>query len=889
MSTKYMKPRGTTTKSTSSVFYNKGSEGRYLANYSIANITPEFVTDNKPMDWDINAPHMKISNAEYQVVPFAISDLESKINDGYINVGLAADAPPSEFNHMKLYDNNGNGLDDSYYELTPTNTVWKKSTNVEFNLSKDAVNGLQDPMDTKDDDGINMYKGLYNAKDADECSNKTQGKLHICDAETGHISRPSTSIPLASDKVFALLTMYCEKYTKPFIETNGENSVFVLLQSIQDAYDLLANTSSIDMSNVYDEYRDRVNNYMNAIDGTDGAVGKINKYIDDYNGHLTEIWDFFNTTDEMTLTIDDDNYLTAMSNARSSYSGQYNGNEFNTDYSADVSLTFSDNKEAFLEEYGITRLDFSNELAILTEWTKTQEAQNSYETNNIKYIAGLIWQMYVKRRAIKSAEPATRTMYIDSNIALTSGDACINSKTSPPRIIPNLFNAIETLQEKTNQISKWAESHKHEQISTSGTGELSTADKMLYVENHIEQQKTRTTIVPQKTASSSGVTTGGSMSDALRLRAGNIEFEIESANIRSSGYVVKYEKVTNPGLSGFVDGMNYMFVPVEDNAMKLAEYENYLADGIHGRIMYEDGEIYRVLKSHIVTDSSKYLFKPQKEVIVGVYDDMAITSQAITNINSDSKVPVIFSMPYKCLFADWSGDSEASFPYKFATYVDAEGANAIVEIHETTGGELYVDWKHNMADSIVITNEVPLYLVKTVEGDTQVILDNEEDLASFIGEQEGDDKTSLESLFGIYSSPVNPSAITGYKINTFIPDGESYDYELCPDLYIGSGGTIPWTSSDSKYSFELVECRNVYENISTISPIEFQTKGTTVYNLQAIVEAIQELNRRTMFMDTDISFGAAMSFNDVAETDIPCVSQEMTEDGLPAAGLSPIH
>ena len=194
-----------------------------------------------------------------------------------------------------------------------------------------------------------------------------------------------------------------------------------------------------------------------------------------------------------------------------------------------------------------------------------------------------------------------------------------------------------------------------------------------------------------------------------------------------------------------------------------------------------------------------------------------------------------------------------------------------------------------MDESIAVTHEVPLYLVKLDKGDAPVILDNEVDLANFIRGQEESDKANLESLFGIHSSLVNPSAITGYNIKAYIPGGGSYDYELCSAQYSGSEGTIPWTAEGSKYNFELVECHNVYENISSISQTEFQTKGTTVYNLQAIVEAIQELNRRTMFMDTDISFGAAMSFNDVAETDIPYATQEKTEDGLPAAGLSPIH
>ncbi len=887
-----------TRSATSSVFYNEKVEDKYLANYSIGNFTPEFIAENKPSDWDINAPYMKIGNIGQSPVPFVLTALEREItSDKNIKVSLKADSPPSKFSDMQLYDNDGNALEDSYYKLSPTNAVWKKSTEVEFDLSKDGVKGLFDPMNMKDDVGVNMYNGLYDKEDATECSNKDE--LYAFDTE--YISEIDEG---EHGNTIRVLSDFCTQLTEPF--TDG--TVIELVKDIHDAYsNVMDDTGDIETlpeADKYDAYATKVQTYKKCIDSnsSESAISELNKSILDYNTGLDTIWYLFDLSadsgDRKTLTIDAGNYIEPLKKKdedgyiKYEFTGKLDGNDFTEVFDAPPQL-LKDEDEAFssLDEfraaYGITELGFLEESMKLDTWLETQKPQNTYKANNIKYIAELLWQMYAKRRAIASAKPATRTMYIDSNIALTSGTACINGKDNAPKIIPNLFNAIETLQEKTNRISKWAESHKHGPIPTTGTGELSTADKLLYVENYTEGDMARTTIVPQKTGTSSGVTTGGSVSDALRLRAGNIEFEIESANTTLSGYLVKYEKPKDenaPESNLFNADMNYIFVPVEDSDVRLADNAIHLADGIHGRIMYADGEIYRVLKSHIVTDSSKYLFKPQKKDDEAGYKDLELSNGAeFVNIDSTGRVPVIFSLPYNSLFADESANDEL-FPYKFATYVDAVGDDAVVKIYKTTnGGVLYADWASMEAD-VVITQEVPLYLVKP--GNSSEILDNEADIENFIDLQV-DNKDDLVKLFGIPSEGTGESTdITGYNVNAYTATTEAY--VLCPAQNVEPGETIPWASSDSKYSFELVECRNIYDDVS-MSLIDFQTKKTTVYNLQAIVEAIQELNRRTLFMDTDISFSDAMTFNDVAETDIPYVSQEKTEDGLPAAGMSPIH
>lgn len=79
----------------------------------------------------------------------------------------------------------------------------------------------------------------------------------------------------------------------------------------------------------------------------------------------------------------------------------------------------------------------------------------------------------------------------------------------------------------------------------------------------------------------------------------------------------------------------------------------------------------------------------------------------------------------------------------------------------------------------------------------------------------------------------------------------------------------------------------------TASSIEFtvdamkedgKTKESRTYNLAAIIEAIQELNRRTMFMDTDAPFLSGVHFADVNEdVVISAAMHARTPDHLPAA------
>jgi hypothetical protein len=63
--------------------------------------------------------------------------------------------------------------------------------------------------------------------------------------------------------------------------------------------------------------------------------------------------------------------------------------------------------------------------------------------------------------------------------------------------------------------------------------------------------------------------------------------------------------------------------------------------------------------------------------------------------------------------------------------------------------------------------------------------------------------------------------------------------------------------------------------------------GSTVsYHLGAIIEAIQELNRRTMFIDSTSTFNDSITSHDVNTKDVDNAVFESIEDGLPAASDS---
>ena len=69
---------------------------------------------------------------------------------------------------------------------------------------------------------------------------------------------------------------------------------------------------------------------------------------------------------------------------------------------------------------------------------------------------------------------------------------------------------------------------------------------------------------------------------------------------------------------------------------------------------------------------------------------------------------------------------------------------------------------------------------------------------------------------------------------------------------------------------------------------KLSANATIIYNLGAIIEAIQELNRRTMFMDTNMSFSGSIHYGDVA-AGMDDARYETVADGLPGASNINFH
>lgn len=124
--------------------------------------------------------------------------------------------------------------------------------------------------------------------------------------------------------------------------------------------------------------------------------------------------------------------------------------------------------------------------------------------------------------------------------------------------------------------------------------------------------------------------------------------------------------------------------------------------------------------------------------------------------------------------------------------------------------------------------------------------------------------------------PVEGSTITGADDGNTVADSllcNLFKYDTTNNKYILAVSHMKVTSAmELKYT----------KKDDAISA-EITVPSVKRYNLGAIIEAIQELNRRTMFMDTDMSFQSGVEYNDTHENTVPGALHTKTDDGLPAA------
>ena len=114
--------------------------------------------------------------------------------------------------------------------------------------------------------------------------------------------------------------------------------------------------------------------------------------------------------------------------------------------------------------------------------------------------------------------------------------------------------------------------------------------------------------------------------------------------------------------------------------------------------------------------------------------------------------------------------------------------------------------------------------------------------------------------------------------------GES-DSVYCCGRVIGTDGII---SNHCRLSADLTISTDTTDTKQFTPDGKEAANATIVYNLGAIIEAIQELNRRTMFMDTNMSFAGAIHYGDVT-TDVIGAEHETAADGLPGASNTNLH
>lgn len=111
----------------------------------------------------------------------------------------------------------------------------------------------------------------------------------------------------------------------------------------------------------------------------------------------------------------------------------------------------------------------------------------------------------------------------------------------------------------------------------------------------------------------------------------------------------------------------------------------------------------------------------------------------------------------------------------------------------------------------------------------------------------------------------------------------------------GDGVTTTYSlkkNDHGKILIKLNDITAVYAShvVVNVTPVPLSAKVNSLkvaskmtYNLGAIIEAIQELNRRTMFMDIDMSFNGAMSYGDYVSDIVTAGAYGHVLDGLPGA------
>ncbi len=483
-------------------------------------------------------------------------------------------------------------------------------------------------------------------------------------------------------------------------------------------------------------------------------------------------------------------------------------------------------------------------------------------------------QIIAKQKAIESPK---RTVFMDSNIALTDGTAPIGSDAKV-KTIPNLYQAISNMSTRIDDISV--------------THGASTADAGLFVKQYAAvqdpyqgflrapQEKPCIEIVAGDKLT--GTATDGNATIAstyapfnhnMHFKANEITFTVSNPNETVSGaYEIAFDSVTSEAFH-MEDTQNAGLIL--RNAFISAQ-----------EICTDNSKIdikndYGIINNMITDETNSAIYNNYFDYLTAAFSDY---KDVDTNLEvCDFLSSIYASTP--ALPSTWNGDDWESTsliitantePATTAVFIDLlssvhigfladpEYMNEATRISEKlsviSGDHLNRDWLDITSGVLLSHYWVPMEdytgsdWIDTTSNSIKA--GGHGKLFTHIDEPEG----YVSKLYPHMADPIDPLCL----------------YAKTANGVINKNGTV-------------VHANHAVTNTNvtyTAEKPDLKVSGEMTYNLGAIIEAIQELNRRTMFMDIDMTFNGAMSYGDYNKADVDAGKYTKVLDGLPAASDS---
>lgn len=442
-------------------------------------------------------------------------------------------------------------------------------------------------------------------------------------------------------------------------------------------------------------------------------------------------------------------------------------------YDRTTGMWMDGSSEATLPE--LLWVDYDKELSATGKWCLKKDAKPvDKPTDNINVA---IW---INRYISPASEPAPRTVYMDSNIALTDGKAPVGSGNA--KTIPNLYEAIHDMDTRIDAIDK--------------DFAISTADAGLHINPIVtDDSKKKYANFLRKPSSTSGIAVPG-----IEISVGD----------------------------GFEDGV------IKRNADKAQKIDDY-------NMHFRANEITFTVSNpnQIINEAYKIIETP--------------TTPFIKNVDYDDENEVYVTEAFDAInIAD-----------------TAQGtAENLIGLHHTINDE---NSQSSLKGNVILS----YYWVPLEDHDA------EHGKINIAGANDGMIDKGLHGNIFVNVKYKDQDAENAILIAAGAEEASiEKRYALLVKRIMDKNGSLVY----AKHAVVVAD-GGLGVKAALTGEARLTVTGEMTYNLGAIIEAIQELNRRTMFMDTDMSFNGAMSYNDYNPVDSESDTMHYGHvfDGLPAA------